>query len=252
MKAKQNTKVKILALAQNFTTDMQKWKARGKRDKYTNSVVQPTSHWTTLTACGYNLGQIHKVRSLTWLSSCPWKMVLRTFSTCLDSFLFVMGMTIRLLDPSVSSSCCTLSSSSHKNSWASCWSYPRKAGMRFHTECSMAKGDTKDHRPDHMTLKSVCNSWHRDICWRVEQRGGGETLSFFPTGKFQQPAFPIRPRGYSASAVLPLLTTPPVTPFIPWEWLVLASSSSVSHRSKVRKHSLNFCRWLSTCNIEFM
>lgn len=42
MKAKQNTKVKILALAQNFTTDMQKWKARGKRDKYTNKTTYIT------------------------------------------------------------------------------------------------------------------------------------------------------------------------------------------------------------------
>ncbi|TNN85594.1 hypothetical protein EYF80_004227 [Liparis tanakae] len=181
-------------------------------------------------------------------------MVLRTFSTCLDSFLFVMGITILRLEPSVSSSCCTLSSSSHKNSWASCWSYPRKAGMRFHTECSMANGETKDHRPDHMTRKSVCNSWHRDICCRVEQRGSlgwtnseacgeGGALSL-AEARFTLSGFPVRPRGHPDSAVFPLLTTPPVTPFVSGELLVLASSSSVSHRSKVRKHSLNFCSFL--------
>lgn len=42
MKAKQNTKVKILALAQNFTKGMQKWKARGKKDKYTNKTTYIT------------------------------------------------------------------------------------------------------------------------------------------------------------------------------------------------------------------
>lgn len=42
MKAKQNTKVKILALAQNFTTNMQKWKASRKRDKYTNKTTYIT------------------------------------------------------------------------------------------------------------------------------------------------------------------------------------------------------------------
>lgn len=107
---------------------------------------------------------------LTWLSSWPWNMVFRTLRTCLESFLCVMGMTMRVRvclrlgpkPPSASSSCCTLSSSSQRNSCASCWSQPRNAGITFHTECSMANGETSVQRPDHITRNRVCSSWHKE------------------------------------------------------------------------------------------
>lgn len=188
-------------------------------------------------------------------------MLLTTFKTCFISFLWEAGMRAGYLVPVVSSSCCTLSKSSQRNSWASCWAYPLKAGISLHTEWSIANGDTSAHLPDHITWNRVCSSWQREICFELGSLGWISSIFLLfdapplnPEDKLdrltEDDPFPFS--WFSLTCNVEAVTEGCLDEDLVLPLAAVASSSWVWLRSSFKKHSRKISKWLNTCRIEFI